>query len=290
MILYYLKEAFSSLFKSKMATLLIIVTTAIAIIFVSLSAGILIFSKFINTKLQENISINLFVSDTVNTIQTARIEDLLKSNIYLKSFNYISKEQALVKMKTQVREDFLSVLEANPLPASFVVKLNPDSVSKTNINFVVDNFKKIPGIDEVVYDYDLTLKILDVVNSSKKIVYGLSLFLALLSIYLVYSNNRLLLTSRITQYNTMKLVGAKLSTIKIPILLNGILVGIIASLICIGLYLFALRFIEKVYINYQFLFEEYYLYAFLLLLGMILGFLGSWLSTLKVTLKISRIK
>lgn len=290
MILYLLKEAFSSLFKSKMATLLIIVTTAIAIIFVSLSAALLIFSKFINTKLQENISINLFVSDTVNIKQTAVIEALLKSNVYLKSYNYISKEQALTKMKTQVGEDFLSVLEANPLPASFVVKLNPDSVSHTNINFIVENFKKIPGIDEVVYDYDLTLKILDVVNSSKKIVYGLSLFLAVLSIYLVYSNNRLLLTSRITQYNTMKLVGAKLSTIKIPIFLNGILVGIISSLIVIGLYLIALRFIAKINISHKFLFEEYYLYAFLLILGIILGFLGSWLSTLKVTLKISKIK
>ncbi|MCB9250295.1 MAG: hypothetical protein H6613_17960 [Ignavibacteriales bacterium] len=126
--------------------------------------------------------------------------------------------------------------------------------------------------------------------NQKKIIYGVSIFLVLLSIYLVYSNNRLLLSSRLNQYNAMKLVGAKLSTIKIPIILNGIIMGIVSSLICLGLYFFAVNFLSKIYATEFIEKENLYIIGLISLLGIVLGFLGSYLSTLNVTLKINKIK
>ncbi len=290
MILYYLKETFNSLFRSKMGSLLIITTTAIAIIFVTFSVGLVVFSNSINKKLKDNISISLFVNDTVKTKNFVQIESQLKENIYLESFKLISKSEALKKMEQKAGKDFLSVLEYNPLPASYVVKLHSDSVSTESIEPIIESLGKVYGIDDVVYDYNLTLKILNFINSSKKIIYGTSIFLVLLSIYLVFSNNRLLLSSRVTHYNTMKLVGAKLRTIKIPIYLNGIIIGIIAAVICIGLYYVLLDFIDNYYRIPLIDFDKNYLIGLILLLGMFLGFLGSFLATLNVSLRINKIK
>ena len=290
MILYYLKETFNSLFRSKMGSLLIITTTAIAIIFVTFSVGLVVFSNSINKKLKDNISISLFVSDTVANKSFIQIENQLKENVYLESFKLISKAEALKRMEQKAGKDFLSVLEYNPLPASYVVKLHSDSVSTASIEPIIASLSNIYGIDDVVYDYNLTLKILNFINSSKKIIYGVSLFLVLLSIYLVYSNNRLLLSSHVTQYTTMKLVGAKLRTIKIPIFLNGIIIGIIAAIICIGLYYVFLDFIDNYYRIPLIDFDKRYLIGIILLLGMFLGFLGSFLATLNVSLKINKVK
>jgi len=290
MFLYYLKETFNSLFSSKLGSLLIISTTTIAIIFVTLSVGLVVFSNNINKKLKDNIKISLFVSDTISTSDYKDIESELAENEYIDNFKLISKEQALKDMQRKTGKDFLSVLEANPLPASYVVKLFPDSVSSFSIEPIIKTLENTYGIDDVVYDYTLTLKILNYINSSKKIIYGVSIFLMLLSIYLVYSNNRLLLSSRLNQYNTMKLVGAKLRTIKIPIYLNGIIMGFIASVICLAIFYILFTFTSKIYAIKLFEVNINYLLILIISLGVILGFLGSYLATLNVSLRISKLK
>lgn len=288
MLFYYLKETINSLLRSKLGTLLIITTTAIAIIFSTLSIGLIVFSNAINKKLKENISINLFVADSVSNKNYKFIEKELDENIYVESFRLISKDQALRDMKRKTGQDFLSVLESNPLPASYLVRLVPDSVSSASVDPIVKSLGKTYGIDDLVYDYTLTLKILNFINSSKQIIYGVSIFLVFLAIYLVYSNNKLLLSSHTDRYNTMKLVGAKLRTIKIPIFLNGIIVGLFSAVICLGLFFAAFKFLHRFYrynlIDISF---EYFI-GFIVFLGIILGFLGSYLATLNVSLKINK--
>ncbi len=288
MIWYYIKETISSLFKSKLASLLIISTTAIAIVFVTFSIGLVIFSKIINSNLKDNIQISLFVSDSSNETQIKQIENNLDKNIYVASKTFVSKDEALKIMKEKTGQDFSSVLEANPLPAMFQVKLVADSVNPSTIEPIINNLKKINGIEDVVYDYTLTLKVLNYINESKKVIYIISFILVLLSIYLVYSNNRLLLSSRLNQYTAMKLVGAKLSTIKIPIILNGIFMGILSAVICIIFYFIIEKFLVQIYAA-QFIKEEtYYIVGLISAIGIVLGFLGSYLSTLKVSLKVNK--
>lgn len=288
MFLYYIKETFNSLFRSKLGSLLIIVTTAIAIIFITFSIGLVVFSSTINNKLKGNIRISLFINDSVSNYSS--IQNELKKNIYVESYNLISKREALKIMRKKTGKDFSSVLEANPLPASFEVKLHSDSVSTESISPIVKTLETINGIDDIVYDYTLTLRILNYINSSKKIIYGVSIFFVLLSIYLVYSNNKLLLSSRANQYDTMKLVGAKLRTIKIPIYFNGIIMGIIASVICLTIYYFAINIASKFYNLAIFAFDVKYLVILIFVLGVFFGFLGSFLATINVTLKIQKIK
>jgi len=288
MFLYYLKETFNSLFRAKFASLLIILTTAIAIVFVSASIGLVTFSKAINKKLKDNIKVNLFVSDALNDKETKDLSDKLFKNIYVSSYKFVSKKEALEDMQKKTGEDFLSVLKENPLPASYSIKLKSDSISTSNISSIIESLSSIEGISDVAYDYSLTLKLLDYINRSKKIIYFVSGFLVLLSIYLVYSNNRLMLSSRMKQYNTMKLVGAKLTTIKIPILLNGMLMGLFAAGLCLGSYFVFITFMKKVYSSLPLSNTNYYFIPFIIGLGILLGFLGSWFSTLKVSLKINK--
>ncbi|MBK8947055.1 MAG: hypothetical protein IPM32_17550 [Ignavibacteriae bacterium] len=290
MFFYYLKETFSSLFKSKLASLLIIFTTAIAIIFVTFSIGLVVFSKVINSHLKDNIQISLFVSDSSNTKVINRIEKDLSNNIYVASKKFVSKKEALQIMKEKTGKDFSTVLDSNPLPAMFQVKLISDSINAQTIEPIIKTLKKIKGIDDVVYDYSLTLKVLNYINESKKVIYSVSIILVLLSIYLVYSNNRLLLATRLNQYNTMKLVGAKLSTIKIPIILNGIVMGIFSSIICLVIYILIENFLSQIYAAQFIKNETYYIVSLIIILGIFLGFLGSYLSTLKVSLKINKVK
>ena len=152
---------------------------------------------------------------------------------------------------------------------------------------MISELKNKKGITDVVYDYSLTLKLLNFLKSAKTVIYVIAIVLILLSIYLVYSNNRLLQHSREEQINIMKLVGAKLTSIKLPIILNGIIIGMLASFICIIITGVIYYFLAKIYISISIL-ELYYLAGLYVILGLLLGYIGSFLSIRKVSLRVQR--
>jgi cell division transport system permease protein len=60
----------------------------------------------------------------------------------------------------------------------------------------------------------------------------------MVAVYLVYATVRMIIHSRMNEFETMKLVGAKLSTIKIPVVLNGLIAGLISGLLAFLLFNF----------------------------------------------------
>jgi cell division transport system permease protein len=89
------------------------------------------------------------------------------------------------------------------------------------------------------------------------------------------------------ELETMKLVGAKLSTIKFPIIFNGILIGFFASIISLVIFILFIYYFDN-YIGVQkFLtFNSYFYLIIILSVGPLAGLLVSIFSLRKITLKI----
>jgi len=289
MILYYISESFKAFKRAKFASLITIVTTSFAILLTAFSLMLIFMSSQISEKLKSQVEINVFLTDTAGTSIINEMKIYFQKDDRIGYAKFVSKDEAVEKFIRETGEDFRSVLEVNPLPASFTLRLKPKYVESINLDNLIDELKNMTGVEDVVYDYRTTLKLLDILNSSDIFIYVVSILLTLLSIYFVYSNNKLQILARTDQINSMKLVGAKLSTIKFPIIINGILLGIISSLICIILYNIILIVLTKIFISVTFT-NILYLFNFLLfLLGVLFGFIGSILSVFKISLKIEKI-
>lgn len=285
MLGFYISESFKSISRAKLATVITIFTLSITIGFIGLSAVLLMLSNKIEKSWKNEIRMNVFLSDSVSTSKTNDIEEVLTGNILVKSAKYISKEDAERQFLDITGEDFKSILDVNPLPNSFSVTFN-DKINRDNIESIIDDFEKINGVEEVIYDYNLTFTILEFLRSMKIIIFAITTLLISIAIYLLYSTSKLLIHQKIEQYNTMKLVGAKLSTIKIPILFYGFIVGIIASLFCVGALYILTVLIGSYYPTIRF--DNYVKFINLgfILLGLILGPIGVGLFAKKLSLKI----
>ena len=103
----------------------------------------------------------------------------------------------------------------------------------------------------------------------------------------MYSTVKLIISSRFEELETMKLVGAKLTTIKIPVILNSMITGLIASLVSAGiLILFVSTFTDYIRVI-NFLGTSKYIYLGVLIsIGPLLGLIISYLSLKRLTLKI----
>jgi cell division transport system permease protein len=287
MIKFYISESLKSIARAKLSSFITVITLSISISFIGLSLALLSLSNKIETAWKNDIKVNVFVNDSVSTNQLAKLKLEIQNTQDVGEIKYFSKKEAYNKFVEMTGNDFDKILEINPLPRSFSVRFS-SNIDKVSIIKVISKFKKIIGVDDVVYDYNLTFTILDYVKSMKVAVYIMTFFITIISFYLLFSTSKIIISQRIVQFNTMKLVGAKLSTIKMPLLITGIILGFIASLICILLIDTSYIIFKELYPRFGSKFDNY-LYLInvgFVILGLVLGPIGMGFFAKRISLKI----
>ncbi|MDQ7816792.1 MAG: permease-like cell division protein FtsX [Melioribacteraceae bacterium] len=273
--------------RSSIATIVTITITTIAIFLSSLSVFLIFMSRDFSERVKENIEVSLYLSETLSNSEIEKIKDEITAKKFILSSQFVSKDLAAKEFVRETGEDFRAVLNDNPLPNSMVVKFKPDIITEKNFDSFVSELKSIKGISDVVYDFTVVIRILKIFRSIELFVYAASVLLLLLSIYLVYSNNRLQYESNKNLYSTMKFVGAKISAIKIPIILYSLLIGLISSVICFFINYMILHLLTAININLKFSFDFGGIHIITFVIGFSLGLLGSYFASMKVSLKIS---
>ncbi len=288
MIVFYLKEALKSLSRQKGSALITIFTLVISILITSTAFVSIYLSKAYSNSLISSIKVNLFLENSLTKNDKTEIFSYLKSNKLIKSFILIDKDEAKSEFVKETGEDFSSFLEINPLPESIRLSLKAEKINIKEIENIVNQFRNIKGVNDVVYDYEYLIKIIDFFDSVQIFLYVFSFVSVLISIYLIFSTNKLIYNSRVETYNIMKLVGAKLFAIKTPIYLSSLLLGLTASTICIILLFFLLLGLTNIINNVNFTKWIIMISTIIPSLGVIFGILGGIFSTKNINLKIER--
>jgi cell division transport system permease protein len=289
MVRFYFSESFKSIARAKLASLITVLTLTISIGFIGLSFALLLLSNKIETAWKNDIKVNLFVSDTVSVTELTTLKKEILATKNVRKVIFYSKKEAYKKFVELTGNDFKNILDANPLPRSYSVSFS-SKIDKASIQKIINKFKKLKGIDDVVYDYNLTFTILDYVKSLRYIIFILTFLFTIISFYLLYSTSKIIISQKMIQFNTMKLVGAKLSTIKIPLLLTGVILGVVASLFTIVLFNSIYLIFRALYPNFRFDNYLYFINFGFVLLGLLLGPIGMGFFTKKISLKIKEFK
>jgi len=287
MIIFYFKEAFKSIFHAKASFILTLITLSIAVILIAASVGAIQLSEIFENKLKNNVKVTLFLQDSVKQNSVSICEEELQSLKFINEVTYISKDKAAESFIRETGEDFREILDYNPLPASFIIQLNAEFVTEDSVESIVIDLQKYAWVDEVVSGNRFIYRVLKYVDDSKQYLFIITVIILLISIYLVYSTTRLITESRMKELETMKLVGAKLLTIKIPIVINNLAAGIIAGIV--GVLIFEL--VNSEIGDYQFLVnfvkdKKIFYYILLLIISPALSLLVTLFALRKLTLKI----
>ena len=283
MIIFYFQEAFRIFRKSSLATAITITITTIAVILSTISIFLVFSANKFSDQIKRYIEVNVYIEDDLTQNGIDELKNEIQKISSVLSVVFVNKDQAVKNFVKETGQDFRSVLDENPLPNSFIVKFKPQPLDETNIEKLTDQIKSIKGVNDVIYDYRTVLRILNLLRSFEYVIYFLSVTLILLATYLVYSNNKIQMYGNRNHYLTMKLVGAKISTMKIPLMLNGIIIGIISSLICTIIFNVISVLLTKVLINLNFTNPIKLMDLIILVIGLALGFIGSFISSLKIS-------
>lgn len=287
MILFWIKEAFKLIARSKFSFLLALVSITLSVILITMSVFIIRSSNYFEKQLKRSIVISVFIKENITPDELEKSKNQLQHQNFLASYEYVSKEQAAEIFIKETGEDFRKILDYNPLPASFNIKLKDEYTSRDSMKNIINKLSGFDWSSEVVFRQDFYHKILSYIDQAKIYIFSLTGIILFVSLYLVYSTVRLILNSKYSELETMKFVGAKLSTIKMPIILNSAITGLFAGFIALGIIMAAYYYLRKYFPSIdEIIVNKLEFIIMLLALGPVIGIIVTIISLRKISLKI----
>lgn len=236
-------------------------------------------AKKISDYVKEHVQLNVFLNDDVTEAEISAFQNVLSQQPAIRSVRFISKQEALDSLKKDLGQDAAGMLEINPLPASFELKLKAEYTGAQMLMSLSKEIEKNKMVREVTYQQTEV----DKMNENFRLVaIVIVLFCALLffiAVALINSTIRLSMYSRRFLIKSMQLVGATKNFIRRPFIArafaHGLYAGVIACLLLSGmLYLVRSKLPELVQL--QDLKDNGIMFAGIILFGVLLSVISTF--------------
>ena len=232
---YFIGEGFSNVFKNKKSTgasLMIMCATMIIFgIFLILGENI----NHIVKEVEGSQGIQVFLNADATDEQVKELGEKIR-NIEVngtKAVNTVvhkTKEDALNTMKERFKEkqDLLSTFEGdnNIFSESYVVTLTDLNLSQD----VQDQISKFENVKKITSKDQTVTTLINLANDIKGVILLLLIFI---SVFIIANTIKLTVHARRKEISIMKYVGATNNFIRWPFIVEGIVIGIISSIISI---------------------------------------------------------
>lgn len=207
--------------------------TCITITLVIIAFALLISDNVRNftREIERDVTIVAFLNSDVDDTVRENFELSVKKNSNIETFTFKAKEEVKEDMIKE-NETFSKVIsgwdkDSNPLMDTYTIKVY-------DVNKIGDTAKQlqsITGVNSVQYGEGLVEKLVGVFNAIEKITFIAAGALIVVTIFLIINTIKLTIFSRKREIGIMRLVGASNGRIKLPFVIEGIILGMIGSIV-----------------------------------------------------------
>ena len=171
--------------------------------------------------------------------------------------------------------------DENPIQNTFQVKVT--DINK--IDNVAKKIEKIDGITLVKYGEGIVEQLISTFELIHKICIGAVIALILVTAFLISNTIKITISSRQREIGIMRLIGASNLNIRIPFIIEGLLLGLLGSIIPVALTIYGYNslyhhFNGQLFSPFIKLIEPvpfvYYTSLILVGIGILVGMFGSW--------------
>lgn len=224
-------------------------TSIISIALVLFLLGLIFFIGLLGQKLsvyvRENISFSVVLKENSKDADIKKMQKQLDSRPYIKSTEYISKEQAAKELEEELGENPETFLGFNPLQASIEVKLNSEYANPDSLLIIEKQIKSYTDVSELLYRKDMMQLVNDNLKRTGIILLTLAAVLMIISFVLISNTIRLLIYSKRFLIHTMQLVGATSGFIRRPFIQYNVASGIVAAVLAVGMLTGVLYYVQR---------------------------------------------
>ena len=284
-----LKEGFRGVARhwgmSISASIAVTITLVMISLFMIFSFNLENFTKDIESSLEISVLVDY---DYESKEQIDRIDSELNAITGVAEVTFSSKEQEFEYYlnsfeDTSTRSAFEPFRDDNPMHNAFYIEAKSGDV----IESIATEAKQIEGVDTVSYGGQSTIDLVGAMSSVRKIGFVIVIAMTLLAVMLIQNAIKLTISSLKDEISIMRNVGATNRFIRSPFLIEGIITGILGSIIPIALSIGGYTYLYKVTGGhmlsnmFNLLSPDPFIYQLsigLAAIGIVVGYVGSWIS------------
>ena len=252
---FFLREAIRSIRSNAAISVAAIVTVMIAVFILGTFIPSYLYVQSAVNQEKSRLDIQVYVADAATSAQVTNLQTsitALQRQGLVKSYSFVSKDQALAQLKSELSDQsILNLLPNNPLPASFdVIPTDPSKDAQVAAalrgNPAIDTTMTGQGINYAAKTTDRLLSVAKFIQYT-----GLVLIVILLiaSVLLIGNTIRLSIFARRREVEVMRLVGATNWFIRWPFVIEGVICGVIGAIASVFALYLAKVFIVSPWIN-----------------------------------------
>ena len=179
---------------------------------------------------RDQAQVSLFLHRDASAADIEKLQALLEHGAGVASVRYVGKTAALREFEHSAgMAAAIQTLGENPLPASFVVELNPLAQSPGELRTLVARWGQEPAVASAQSDLRWVARLQAILALGKRAVWMLAGLLAVGAVLVMGNTIRLHIAQRRDEIDIASLVGATRAFIRRPFLYQGLFQGAIAG-------------------------------------------------------------
>ena len=230
---YTIGQGFRNIIRNKWFSLASIATIGACLFLFGLFYAILSNFEHIVKTAEEGLSVTVFFQEGTPDTRIAEIGDMIWKRVEVSDVQFVSAEEAWESFKEDYLGDYADGFTENPLAPSahYVIYLSDVSLQPALVAYL----ESIPEIRKINKS-EITAATFSGINALVAYVsMGIIVILFAVSIFLISNTVTIGISVRKEEINIMKYIGATDFFVRSPFVIEGILIGVIGSLIPMGI-------------------------------------------------------
>lgn len=182
--------------------------------------------------IEGNNSVKVYMKQGLPTLSAVKVGDEIKKLDNIDTCEFVPKDDAIQQYMELLGDKDGTMLQGmtgkeNPLPDAFKVSFKDLSQYKQT----AEQIKKIEGVDTINDYSDIAQKLTNLDRLITTAGFWIILILSLVSLFIISNTIRVTMFSRRLEISIMKSVGATNWFVRVPFIVEGVIIGLVSGLI-----------------------------------------------------------
>ncbi|MBQ7504587.1 MAG: permease-like cell division protein FtsX [Ruminococcus sp.] len=225
---YLIKEGFKNIWNNRIMS---IASICVLVSCLVLTGSAVLFTLNVDKVVKSVEGSNettFYLADNLSRVESVYVGRDIKKIKNVKEAEYCSKDKAIERYKKMLGEEiFERMNEDNPLPDAYIVKMKDIKKYKETVKEIM----AIKGVSQVASRQETADRLAKIDGLVKTLSFWIVLALMIISLFIISNTIRATMHNRRFEISIMKSVGATNHFVRVPFVVEGMAIGLIAAII-----------------------------------------------------------
>lgn len=230
---YSFSQAKKNIFRNGLMTVASLFTITCCLLILGMFTIISMNVNYITKQVKDKCEVQVYIADGTGEDRVSEIGDEIIALANVKEISLFTKEDAMqyaVYDMFDGNEKLAEGLENDTFRDSYKVRL----VDIEYTGSTVDELSQIDGVEDVQNKQDIVNVVVNISDAVKKVTVLVMILLLIVAIVIMANTIRLTVFNRRKEINIMKYIGATDRFIRVPFIMEGVMIGFIGAVIAFG--------------------------------------------------------